>query len=135
MADFVGSPWWSKATWQMGPAIVVLFVLLWVVISPLKNVKQEHVMIMGKQDDTLYQAKLSNHFLWAKCVNDASILQDKAEREMALERCIPPIEKAPNTKDQSYLFEKNAFASLKDIVSKVPQVLAKPLHFSIPPTN
>ena len=107
--------------------IVALFVLLWVVVSPLTSVTEDHMQMMSESHQVLYQTKLTNHFLWAQCVNETLTITDEATRLFAQDRCIPPEEKKlDSTGDQAYLFENAPF--IKTIAYRaVPTVTARGL--------
>ncbi len=92
-------PWYARDTAQMGPVIVVMFVLLWVVVSPLRNNASEHATISSRLNVVIY-------FDWAHCQNDASIIEDPALRAAAVERCVlPPDKRDGLSQEQAYLFD------------------------------
>lgn len=108
LPDIIKAPWWSKeAVGQMGPAIVVLFVLLSVVVysyvGPIYNLTNNFAESVRRDEQILDAVNLGNHYQWANCVNGA-------KDEEALKRCIPPPAKRV-TESQAYMLETPASAS------------------------
>lgn len=102
---FGGATALQKAILNLGPVVVMAFILLGYVLF---NQSKKLDSISLKQDDALSFAEknfdatnLGNHFQWASCVNSAEIILDKSDRQAALDRCIPPPEKAKDTSYQS----------------------------------
>lgn len=93
------APWYSTMTTQMGPVITVMFILLFVVVKltlgPISKIPE----LVEKQDEVLYQLKISVHFDWANCMNQAK------DDPVAQSRCIPPADKRDErSSDQGYIF-------------------------------
>lgn len=84
--------------------IVAMFVLLYLVAGPLRNSPGEHNKIQDTSDSVLQQSVLTNHFLWANCMNEATSIIDVKERQDAIDRCLPPLTKQPHTDAQAYMF-------------------------------
>lgn len=122
------APWYASMTSQMGPVIVVMFVLLWLVVGPLKNNPSEHQEIIEGNRQIIEQEKIGNHFLWAYCVNQANIIDDSKQREEALKNCVVPLYKKPaSIDDQAYIFEEPAKSFA---VRYFPVALAESMHGS-----
>lgn len=97
------APWWSReAVGQMGPAIVVLFILLSVVVysylGPIMNLAQNFSDSANRDAQILEAVQLGNHYQWADCVNGAK------DDPVALARCVPPPSKRIND-EQAYMLD------------------------------
>lgn len=108
----------TKKLYPNSALIVVMFVLLWVVVIPLGKVGEDHAAMHDIDQQMLDQIRLSNHMLWAECVNSAALLPDISLRQEAATRCIPPPEKRPTTEHHSYFYEMPSFT---DTIALIPR--------------
>lgn len=87
-------PWYVKVTSQMGPVIAAFFFFLWLVskliFGPIETIPQQFSSMREDHDDILHETQLSNHFLWANCVNAAETNEERS-------RCIPPVKKVKDS--------------------------------------
>lgn len=71
---------------------ILLMYMIYSTVDEIPKLAQRMDSMQNEHHEIFSEVKLSNHFLWAQCVNNAATNEERL-------RCIPPISKVDNKQE------------------------------------